>query len=375
MAKLVMGYWDCPVCGSKEIRGDVTNCPSCGRARGDVQFYMRGYTEGEVRQENERDDIEFLSDEQASKFSDNPDWYCSFCNSLNSDNAQFCGNCGATRADSESNYFEMLKKKQEREAAEVAAQPHPSPARQKNNRSKLWLGILAVLIIALVIWFWPRSKAGTVKSFSWASRIATENYEQVTEEDWQIPTGGEYVSEQQKIFTYDSVLVGYRDVIRTKDVFDHYETEYTYEDKGNGTFEQVSHQRPVYKSEQYTVQEPVYQQVPRYQTAYTYTIWKWMPGTTFQASGQDHTLLWPEITLNENLREASDGHYAEFGFSFINEKGEEINYLLNESNWQTNESVWNSLAEGKSVVIKTSGGSIMLQDENKNNLAKLIQIK
>ena len=42
MSKLVMGYWDCPICGTKEIRGDVANCPSCGRARGDVQFYMKG---------------------------------------------------------------------------------------------------------------------------------------------------------------------------------------------------------------------------------------------------------------------------------------------------------------------------------------------
>ena len=111
MATLVMGYWDCPICGTKEILGDVTNCPSCGRARGEVQFYMKGYTEGETREENERADIEYLDEEQAKYVSKNPDWYCSFCNSLNSDNAQFCGNCGASRADSESNYFEMLQKK------------------------------------------------------------------------------------------------------------------------------------------------------------------------------------------------------------------------------------------------------------------------
>ena len=65
MSKLVMGYWDCPVCGTKEIRGDVTNCPSCGRARGEVQFYMKGYSEGETREENERSDVEYLDEEQA----------------------------------------------------------------------------------------------------------------------------------------------------------------------------------------------------------------------------------------------------------------------------------------------------------------------
>ena len=374
MGNLVMGYWDCPVCGNKEIRGDVTNCPSCGRARGDVKFYMKGYTEGEIREENERDDIEFLSEEQASHFSDNPDWYCSFCNSLNSDNAQFCGNCGATRADSEANYFEMLKKKQEREAAEAAAQPQPS-SRAGKPRSKLWLGILAILAILLVVWLWPRSKAGTVKDFSWACQIATENYEQVTEEDWSVPEGGEYVSQQEKIYTYESVLAGYRDVTRTRDVLDHYETYYTYEDRGNGTFEQVSHERPVYRSEEYTVQEPVYQQVPRYKTAYTYTIWKWVAGTVYRASGEDHTLVWPEIEYNENKREADNGRSAEFGFTFINDKGEAVSYRLNENDWKTNESVWNSLAQGQPVVIKTGGGSAVLQDENKKDMARIVQVK
>ena len=373
MGNLVMGYWDCPVCGNREIRGDVMNCPSCGRARGDVKFYMKGYTEGEVREENEREDIEFLSDEQASHFSDNPDWYCSFCNSLNSDNAQFCGNCGATRADSEANYFEMLKKKQERDAAEAAAQPHAAPARGK--RSRLWVAVLAILAILLVVWLWPRSKAGTVKDFSWACQIATENYEQVTEEDWSVPSGGEYVSQQEKIYTYESVLVGYRDVTRTRDVLDHYDTYYTYEDRGNGTFEQVSHERPVYRSEEYTVQEPVYQQVPRYRTVYTYTIWKWVAGTVYRGEGTDHTLVWPEIEVNENKREASNGRSAVFGFTFINDKGEAVSYRLNEPDWKTNESVWNSLAQGQPVVIKTGGGSAVLQDENKKDLARIVQVK
>ena len=136
MSKLVMGYWDCPVCGTKEIRGDVANCPSCGRARGDVQFYMKGYNEGETREEDERSDVEYLDEEQAKYVSKNPDWYCSFCNSLNNDKAQVCGNCGATRADSEANYFEMLKKKEEREAAELAAQPQVSSGPQKKSRRK-----------------------------------------------------------------------------------------------------------------------------------------------------------------------------------------------------------------------------------------------
>ena len=95
MSKLVMGYWDCPVCGNREIRGDVVNCPSCGRARGDVKFYVKGYSEGDSLRESELSHFEQLDDQKAEEMGKNPDWYCSFCNSLNSDKLQTCSNCGA----------------------------------------------------------------------------------------------------------------------------------------------------------------------------------------------------------------------------------------------------------------------------------------
>ena len=152
MAKLVMGYWDCPVCGSKEIRGDITNCPSCGRARGDVKFYVKGY-EGESLRAEEMNQFEQLSDQKAQEMGSNPDWYCSFCNSLNSDNAQTCGNCGATRADSEANYFDRLKKRQEQEAAELAAQPKVSSGPQKRwRRPLLIIAAIVLAIIGIVVW-------------------------------------------------------------------------------------------------------------------------------------------------------------------------------------------------------------------------------
>ena len=72
MPKLVMGYWDCPFCGSRGIRGDVVNCPSCGRARGEVKFYMQNVEDGEIREAGETSDIEYLNEEQAASFSKNP---------------------------------------------------------------------------------------------------------------------------------------------------------------------------------------------------------------------------------------------------------------------------------------------------------------
>lgn len=60
------------------------------------------------------DEIKYVSEEEAEKISRNPDWQCSFCGSLNSDDLNVCKNCGATKEDSERNYFEMKQQEEEK---------------------------------------------------------------------------------------------------------------------------------------------------------------------------------------------------------------------------------------------------------------------
>jgi len=39
--EIIMGYWDCPSCGSTGIKGTIYDCPNCGRQRGkETKFYM-----------------------------------------------------------------------------------------------------------------------------------------------------------------------------------------------------------------------------------------------------------------------------------------------------------------------------------------------
>ena len=248
MSKLVMGYWDCPVCGTKEIRGDVANCPSCGRARGDVQFYMKGYNEGETREEDERSDVEYLDEEQAKYVSKNPDWYCSFCNSLNSDNAKFCNNCGSSREDSESNYFQMLQKKKEREAAEAAAQPQVSAPQAKRRSPMTVFLVILLAIVAFFVWMNGNKTSGdlTVTGLQWVRNINIEENKMFSESGWTLPEGAEQTDARNEIHHYDSVLDHYEsvEVQRSRQVVDHYETYYTYSDNGNGTFTEVPHERP-----------------------------------------------------------------------------------------------------------------------------------
>ena len=377
MSKLVMAYWDCPVCGNKGIRGDVTNCPSCGRARGEVQFYMKGYTEGETREENERSDVEYLDEEQAKYVSKNPDWYCSFCNSLNSDNAEFCSNCGSSRADSEANYFEMLQKKKEREAAETAAQPQVSSSQQKPSRSPMKVLLVVLLaIIALFMWLNGNKTSGdlTVTSLQWARNINIEENRMYQESGWELPAGAEQTDARSELHHYDSVLSHYEsvEVQRSRQVVDHYETYYTYTDNGNGAFTEVPHERPVYTTEYYTetVQQPVYQQVPRYQTKYYYNIWRWTPSRDVTASGEDHNTFWPEVELGENEREGQRTEAYTFTVEHRKNKGAPETYRLAESDWM-NINVNDNLF----ITAKRTGAAPYISDEKGNKIADLIRIK
>ena len=374
--KIVMGYWDCPFCRNKEIAGNVVNCPSCGRARGEVKFYMKGVAEGETREENERADIEYLDEEEAKYVSKNPDWYCSFCNSLNSDNAQFCGNCGASREDSESNYFQMLEKKKAREAAEAAAQAgNKTP--QKPSRKPLVIILALLLVIVGVFVFMNGNKTAgdlTITALNWVRNINVEENRMFSESGWELPTGAEQTNAKKEIHHYDQVLDHYENVQvqRSRQVVDHYETYYTYSDNGNGTFSEVPHERPVYTTEYYTetVKQPVYRQVPRYATKYYYNIWRWTPSRDVTASGNDHDTAWPEVTLTENEREGKRSEVYRFTVEHTKKNKPSETYSLDENDWM-------NLNVGDQIYItaKRSGSKPYISDEKGNKIADLVQEK
>ncbi len=371
MGRTVMGYWDCPVCGNKGVPGNVMNCPSCGRTRGDVRFYMKDGAENTVREENDRGDIEYLNEEQEKEIGKNPDWYCSFCNSLNKDHAAFCSNCGASRESSESNYFDQLKKRQEAEAAEKAAQPQPRET-QAPKKSKLpVLLIIAAAVVALVLYLRGNNVQGdlTVTDVSWSRTVPIEQNIEYTESDWSVPAGGTEISRAQAIHHYDQVLDHYEEyeVQRSRQVLDHYETYYTYTDNGNGSFTEVPHERPVYKTEYYTETEtrPVYVPVPRYQTKYTYKIWRWTPTREVTASGQDHEAYWPSLGLEENEREGGDSR-ERYTFTVTSKKGET-------TVWRVTEEDWRKIDTGAKLTISTGrgNGESWIVDEKGNQLIRV----
>ena len=373
MAKLIMAYWDCPVCGAKGIAGDVMNCPACGRARGEVTFYMKGGSG--PREADERADLQYLSQEKAEQIGDDPDWYCSFCNSLNNAKAAFCGNCGATKAASEANYFDIEQKKKEAEAARQAAAARPSQPAPKASKRPLLI-LLAVIIALAGILFYRNMNTTrgdlTVTATNWVRAVQIEENRQKSGSGWSVPAGAEVTREKKELYANNRVFSHYenRSTTVNERVLDHYETYYTYEDRGNGTFEEVPHQRAVYTYEprETTTREAVYKTVPQYETKYYYTYWQWEPSRVAEASGSDHSPAWPEITLAENEREGQ--RTERYTFTVTDAKGKATTYALAEEFWNRY-----PVDSQLDISVKRNGSDAWIIDGEKNRIAPLTPMK
>lgn len=177
----------------------------------------------------------------------------------------------------------------------------------KDNAIPILLAMLFLLCAGVL--FYPHKETVTVTGFEWARNISIEDLRTVQESDWSVPSGGRVYKEQTELKTYVSVIDHYETKTETKSrqVIDHYDTEYSYSDNGNGTFTEHTKQVPVYKTEYYeeTHQEPVYRQDPVYATKYYYDIDKWFDsGRDYPSSGTDQNPYWnTDYTLAEKERD------------------------------------------------------------------------
>lgn len=319
MGKIIEGVWDCAYCGAAKVRGGLRECPQCGHPRDEnVEFYM----------DNPQNYV--LDEALAEKARQGPDWVCQFCDCLNSATVSVCEGCGSAREAETKDYFENLQEQQEKAKREVDEQPDDitaeaadeycpeprpiaKPDRQKRiNYGKIMkVGVVALLVVAfiagMVMLFTPREVTGTIVDMKWSRSVEIEEYKTVRESGWSVPSGGREVSRSEEIHHYNSVISHYETKTRTytEQVLDHYE-EYVsgYRDLGNGYFEEITSQRPVYRTETRTetYEEPVYVQVPVYETKYVYDIEKWVHQTNKRTEGNDKNPYWSDYKCKANER-------------------------------------------------------------------------
>ena len=360
MGKIIEGVWDCVYCDTKRIRGSLDRCPVCGKTRGiDTKFYIA-------------DPKNYVDEEKAKKISKNPDWLCSFCDSLNSDNINICPNCGATRTESEKNYFTMHQKDNknntdsqhndsEKITNDTDLNKHTANiyqnssdnnnysfneekviSKKKNFKSILPFCIPIGAIIALIALFTflllPKNVTATVDSFSWERTITIEEYKTVEESDWSLPSTARLQYQQREIRSYNQVIDHYETKTRTytEQVIDHYETRVTgHRDLGNGYFEEITQQVPVYRTETKTetYEEPVYRQEPVYDTKYYYEIDKWVLKNKEKSEGNDKSPYWPKFTLNNNERQGE--RTSTYYIYCTTSKDKQEKYTVKEDVWES----------------------------------------
>ena len=90
----IEGLWDCSYCAQKGIRARFDRCPGCGGARlAETTFYLPTDTQAAT-----------LTQEEAAKTSQGPDWLCAYCGCLNHSEDTVCRGCSADREEAKDNY-------------------------------------------------------------------------------------------------------------------------------------------------------------------------------------------------------------------------------------------------------------------------------
>lgn len=363
MGKLIEGVWDCPYCEAHDIKASRKSCPTCGHPQDkNTKFRLSGV-------------ITYVDEQTAAKISKKPDWECSFCGSLNKDDNDTCVNCGALKSDSERNYFEMRtvedikhirRTKQETNQHDIPNDtPDDSPKQETYEEhiepkdgfktptimSKIkplmthqnlksagciagGIALFILLCLCFVTMFTP--KPVTVSDFSWFYNIDIEELQTFEEDDWSLPPGARLDYTNQEIISYDSVLDHYETITeqKTRSVIDHYETVVTgHRDLGNGYFEEITSQQPVYTTEYYTEthEEPVYRQEPVYATKYYYEIDRWTVIDAVITHNTNKEPYWGDVNLKDGQRigAKTDTYYV----TVIDQKEKSHTYVINKTDW------------------------------------------
>jgi hypothetical protein len=344
MGRLIEGLWDCTQCGTKGIGGSQRDCPTCGRARGkDVKFYLP-----ETRSYN------YVPDEEASKISRRPNWKCNYCDSLNPDEKTSCQSCGVRRTHENLNYFEIKREEEPAKSAGIVGIKTNQrrqevrtiefePQRKSNRDIKGMLRIaslvliIAVCILGLTYLLIPKEKEIIITQTAWNRSINIERYQTVDESDWSLPVGARLKYQQQEFSHYEKVLEGYETKTRpvTKQRFSGYTTRSAgVRDLGNGYFEEITVQEPVYETytEMETYQEPVYSDRAVYRTKYYYEIDKWLYERSVTTRGQDKNPYWGEVVLNKDERTSTRSE--EYYVMGIDKEEKEHKISLSYNQWE-----------------------------------------
>lgn len=138
-----------------------------------------------------------------------------------------------------------------------------------------------------------------------------------------------------------------------------------YEQNGDGTADIINCSEDIYDNVPYTHMEsqPVYRDVPVYQTKYYYDIDRWVYNRTLTTGGNDHDVYWSEEPLLDDEREK--GRNESYSITAVNKKEETKTYTLDYS-------IWKDVEVGDTFNVKVHmGDRIEILDDEGNVIQSL----
>ncbi|MBF0409901.1 MAG: hypothetical protein HQM10_21340 [Candidatus Riflebacteria bacterium] len=300
------GKWICPNCAAKN-RGLHIECPSCGAARGNVQF---------IYDENASAIVD--EDEKKQALS-GPDWICAYCETSNKYAAQQCKQCQAEKAVGKSRQERDLndskpdrQTKQNKHENHVQAKARPIDIPEAPN-GYFKFGCIAIILLFSILAGLQCYKTEMVLDItdrSWERSFVVQEYKTLKKGDWvdKVSSKARISKKERKQRTTKQVQVG------TKSVKENYTKQVKVgtkkvktgvKDLGNGSFKEIWEEKPVYedRDEVRTVSKPVYEDQPVYDTWAEYEIDDWDKGVELKTSGGAEDPYWPKEKVADSPRE------------------------------------------------------------------------
>lgn len=312
------GKWRCPYC-SQVNRGADLACRGCGATRDkDVAFFLE-------EDADEVTDAAHLAVAQAGA-----DWLCAFCSTSNRPGQAACANCGAEKGTSPS-----------RPVQDVVPPIPPPPLRPLAGHSVvpagLKLGVAVVVLLVLGVCsfvgyrlFRKTEERVTVIGHEWERSIDVEALRTVREEAWdgEVPSGARVRERRRAVHHTENVQTGTERVkVGTRDL-------------GNGFFEDVYEDRPVY------------QRRDVHATKVVYDIDRWVRARTVKAQAADAAARWPDAALGSNERAGP----RQERYVLVLE-GAERRYRMTFSSHEA----WAAYTPGRTYTAVIRGGSTVLE--------------
>jgi len=242
-------------------------------------------------------------------------------------------------------------------AASLTAKPATgTPNLSGINQRYLFMGLGAIFFLCTAIFlfrsFSTSDITGTVQAFEWERQVEIEALQTFTEEDWSLPTEARLISQQEAIHHFDQVIIGYE--TKSREVSEQVQVgSETYvcgqRDLGNGFFEDEYCEDPVYETRYRTetYEEPIYENVPVFQTQYIYEIDRWEAVRTVEANGNNRSAEWPDLNLGNNEREGERTEQYTIIFRTSEGADEKVPY--------ENYDEWRTFDEGDQVTLVYDG--------------------